>query len=283
MSKNNRSLSSINCILQVSEGPQSAALPVAAALAEAAGAYLGVTVIAPKAHISFSLMGESFIAPMLSDISKQTLSVAETVAAEAESTIKTLGLAGHVLVDQGVVDEAAARAVRTARASDLIIVDQPKATLDLKGLVLEEALFRSGHPVLVASPQGKPSAAFERIMIAWDGSPHASRAVADAIRLFPSIVSADIVVVLGEKPLANVLPGAELAHHLARKGIEARLVELEAEGQPVGRILDKHAQETGADLIVMGAFGHSRLREFLFGGVTVDLTQSASRPLLLAY
>jgi nucleotide-binding universal stress UspA family protein len=278
-----RSLSSVSCILQVSEESQSAAIPLAAALAEASGAYLGVTVIAPKTHVPFSLMGSSYVAPMLTDINKRTLSVAETVAAEANKTIKAHGLAGHVVVEQALVDEAAAWAIRNARASDLIVVDQPNAMLDLKGLVLEEALFRSGHPVLVASPKCKPTTKFERIMIAWDGSPHAARAVTDAINLFPGIVSADVVVVLGEKPLDNILPGAELAHHLARKGIEARIVEAQAGGQPVGLVLNQHAEKTGADLIVMGGFGHSRLREFLFGGVTVDLTQSACRPLLMAY
>lgn len=278
-----RSLSSISCILQVSEEAQSAALPLAAGLAEATGAYLGVTVIAPKAHVPFSLMGSSYVAPMLTDINQRTLSIAETVATEADQKIKAQGLAGHVVVDQALVDEAAARAVRSARASDLIVVDQPTATLDLKGLVLEEALFRSGHPVLVASPKCKPTTRFERVMIAWDGSQHAARAVSDAIGLFPGITHADIVVILGEKPLDKILPGAELAHHLARKGIEARLVEVQAGGQPVGRVLDQHAANTGADLIVMGGFGHSRLREFLFGGVTVDLTQSACRPLLMAY
>ncbi len=283
MSAQKRPLSSVSCLIQVSEEAQSAALPLAAGLAEASGAYLGVTVIAPKAHVPFSLMGSSYVAPMITDINKRTLSVAETVAAEANQKIKSLGLAGHVVVDQALVDEAAARAVRSARASDLIVVDQPNATLDLKGLVLEEALFRSGHPVLVASPKCKPATSFERIMIAWDGSQHAARAVSDAVGLFPGITHADIVIVLGEKPLDKILPGAELAHHLARKGIETRLVEAQAGGQPVGRVLDQHAANTGADLIVMGGFGHSRLREFLFGGVTVDLTQSACRPLLMAY
>jgi nucleotide-binding universal stress UspA family protein len=121
----------------------------------------------------------------------------------------------------------------------------------------------------------RPSA--EKLQAAQSGP------VAAAIALFPTISYADIVVVRGEKPLDKILPGAELAHHLARKGIETRLVEAQTGGQPVGRILDEHAKETGADLIVMGGFGHSRLREFLFGGVTVDLTQSASRPLLMAY
>lgn len=278
-----RSLSSVSCILHAAEGSQSAALPLAAAVAEKAGAYLGVTVIAPKANIPFSLMGTAYVSPMLADINKQTLTVAEALAVEANQALKTLGLGGQVMIEQALMDEAAGRAVANARASDVLVVDQPKATLDLKGLVLEEALFRSGRPILVAASSHKPKAGFERAMIAWDGSQHAARAVADAISLFPSITYADIVVVQGEKPLDKMLPGAELAHHLARKGIEARLVEAHAAGQPVGRVLDKHATETGADLIVMGGYGHSRLREFLFGGVTVDLIQSASRPLLMAY
>ncbi len=278
-----RSLSSVSCLLHASEASQSAALPLAAAVAGAAGAFLAITVIAPKANVPFSLMGSAYVSPMLADINREALTAAEALAAEANQTLKTQGLGGQVLIEQALVDEAAGRAVGNARASDVLVVDQPKNTLDLKGLVLEEALFHSGRPILIAPSSHKPAAGFERIVIAWDGSQHAARAVADAISLFPSITYADIVVVQGEKPLDKMLPGAELAHHLARKGIEARLVEAHAGGQPVGRVIDRHATETGADLIVMGGYGHSRLREFLFGGVTIDLIQSASRPLLMAY
>ncbi len=278
-----RSLSSVNCILQISEESKSSALALATAVAEAAGAHLGLTVIAPKATIPFSFMGSSYVGSMAADLNKRTLSLAEAVAAGANETMKKLGLGGHVSVAHAQIDDAVSQAVRAARASDLIVVDQPAAGLDLKALLLEEALFHSGHPVLVASPHCPASGTFERVMIAWDGSQHAARAVADALALFPGITHADIVVVLGEKPLDNILPGAELAHHLARKGVEARIVEAQAGGQSVGQILDRHAAETGADLIVMGGFGHSRFREFVFGGVTVSLTQSACRPLLMAY
>lgn len=274
---------SLNCILQVSEDTKTAALPLAVKVAEAAGAHLDVTVIAPKAHVPFSLVGSAYVAPLLTDINQRTLSAAETVVVQAQDLIKGSNLAGHVMLEQALVDEAAERAVRRARASDLLVVDQPSAMLDMKGLVLEEALFRSGRPVLVASPKSAPQGTFQRVVIAWDGSPHAARAVADATALFPGITHADIVVVLGEKPLDKVLPGADLAHHIARKGIETRLVDVQSGGEAVGKILDRHAVETGADLIIMGGFGHSRLRQFLFGGVTVDLTQSASRPLLMAY
>ncbi len=278
-----RSLSSLSCILQVSEGSKSVALPLAAALAEAAGAHLAVTVIAPKTYIPYSFMGSSYVGAMANDLDKRTTTAAEALAAEATESIRKGGLVGHAAVQHALLEEASSQAVRSARASDLIVVDRPAAVLDMKAFVLEEALFRSGHPVLVASPDAPPVGTFERIMIAWDGSQHAARAVADTLALFPGVAHADIVVVLGEKPLEKMLPGADLAHHLARKGVETRLVELQANGQPVGELLDEHARNNGAELIVMGGFGHSRLREFIFGGVTVSLTQSASRPLLMAY
>ena len=283
MAAQKRFLSYVNCILQVSEESKSGALALATAVAEASGAHLGLTVVAPKAAIPFSFIGSSYVTSMASDLNKRTLALAEAVAAGADETMKKLGLGGHVSVAHALIDDAVSQALRAARASDLIVVDQPAATLDLRALLLEEALFHSGHPVLVASPDGPPSGTFERIMIGWDGSQHAARAVADAFSLFPAVTHADIVVVLGEKPLDRILPGAELAHHLARKGVEARLVEAQTAGRSVGEVLNDHAADTGADLIVIGGFGHSRLREFVFGGVTVTLTRSACRPLLMAY
>jgi nucleotide-binding universal stress UspA family protein len=187
----------------------------------------------------------------------------------------------HLVMDH--VDVVAAQAVRAARASDLIVVDQPVALLDTKGLVLEEALFRSGRPVLVATAKRALPATVKRAMVAWDGSGHAARAVSEAVALFPSLAEIEIVTVTGEKDLSRALPGGDLAHHLARKGIETTLTELTLGHESIGALLDRHADQTGADLLIMGGFGHSRFREFLFGGVTVDLTENATVPLLMAY
>jgi nucleotide-binding universal stress UspA family protein len=278
-----KSLASVHCIIRVADEARSAALSASAKLAEAAGAYLGVTVITPKAHVPFSLLGSSYVAPMMADLNQRALTEGEKLIVEAKAQIAAAGLSAHVEMTHDLLEEAAARAVRQARATDLIIVDQPKAVLDVTGLILEEALFHSGRPILVASPRATPKGAFQRAVIGWDGSPHAARAVSDMAHLFPGITQADIVVVSGEKPLDRMLPGADLAHHLARKGIETKLVEKTVVGESVGAVLDRHAVETGADLIVMGGFGHSRIKEFLFGGVTVELTQNAHVPLLMAY
>lgn len=277
-----KSLTNVHCIIRVSDETRSAALPLSAKLAEAASAYLGVTVIAPKAHIPFSLLGSSYVAPMMADLNQRALTEGEKLIVEAKAQIAASGLSAHVEMTHDVLEEASARAVRAARATDVIVVDQPSAVLDVTGLILEEALFRSGRPVLVASPRCAPKGSFQRAVIAWDGSSHAARAVGDLMQVFPDIVQADIVVVSGEKALDRMLPGADVAHHLARKGIETKLVEKTVVGETVGAVLDRHAVETGADLIVMGGFGHSRFKEFLFGGVTVELTQTAHVPLFMA-
>lgn len=283
MPRSTQALTSIACILHVADGVKSAALPLAVKTAEAAGAFLSVAVIAPKAQVPFSVFGSSYVGPLVADLNKHSLSEAEVVLTEARHLISNAGLKGDVQISHDSVDVAAAQAVLAARAADLVIVDQPSAMLDVKGLVLEEALFRSGRPLLVAPAKSPLGHEVRHIVIAWDGSPHAARAVADAVSFFQGIISADVVVVQGEKDLSKSLPGADLAQHLARKGIEAKLVELQAKERPVGKVLDNYALEAGADLLVMGGFGHSRVREFLFGGVTVELSQSASVPLLMAY
>lgn len=276
-------MSSLSCIIRVSEEAPSIAIDQAISLAASMDAHLLVTIIAPKASLPYSPLGSAFVAPMVSEINEKTERSGTGLAEATREKLRKAGARGEVRVILNHVDIVAAEAVRLARASDLIVVDQPSAMLDTKGLVLEEALFHSGRPILVASPKKSIPTAPSRIMVAWDGSSHAARAVGDALALFPSIETVEIVSVKGEKDLSKSLPGAGLAQHLAHKGITTTLTELPVKGSTVGAVLDGHAARTGADLIVMGGFGHSRLREFLFGGVTVELTETASVPLLMAY
>lgn len=277
------SLSSLSCIIRVSEDAPSAAIDQAIALAASMDSRLLVTMIAPKASLPYSPLGSAFVAPMVGEINEKTQRSGEALAEATREKLRKAGVNGEVRLILNHVDVVAVEAVRLARASDLIVVDQPAAMLDTKGLVLEEALFHSGRPILVASPKKSIATKPTRIMIAWDGSAHAARAVGDALASFPSIETAEIVSVQGEKDLTKALPGADLAHHLAHKGITTTLSELTVKGSTVGAVLDGHASRTGAELMVMGGFGHSRLREFLFGGVTVELTERASVPLLMAY
>ncbi|HUN12378.1 MAG TPA: universal stress protein, partial [Rhabdaerophilum sp.] len=193
------------------------------------------------------------------------------------------GVEADVQVVAGVFAELGSRAARVARSADLVVVDQQHGALDTSEMLLEEALFRSGRPVLIASPRRTPVEEVRSIVVGWDGSSHAARAVSDALATFPTLKKIEIVTISGEKSLKNILPGADFAQHLARKGVEVMLTDVAVDGRSVAEILDGCAIAAKADLIVAGAFGHSRLREFLLGGVTVDLTEKATTPVLMAY
>ncbi len=167
-----------------------------------------------------------------------------------------------------------------SRCYDLTVLDRPEGAMEHKEALFEEVLFNSGRPVLVASP-AKP--AIERIgtmLVAWDGSIHATRALASALGLFPEIAKAHVVVVTGEKSLADSVPGTAIKAHLRRHGIETMVHNVPVDQDGAAVTIDSQAQELGADLIVMGGFGRSRFREFVLGGVTRELSRKARTPVL---
>lgn len=283
MSRRISPLSSLSCIIRLTEEGSSVAVRDAITLAAPRDAHLLVTIVAAKASVPFSPIGAGYVGPMVEEINEKVRIRGAALAESLREKLRRDGVTGTVRLVLNHVDIVAEEAVRLARATDLVVLDQPGDALDTKDLILEEALFHSGRPILVSVSRKAMVVHPRRIVVGWDGSAHAARAVGDALALFPSIEMAEIVSVDGEKDLSNALPGADLARHLAHKGVTTTLAALSAKGTSVGSVLDRHAMRTDADLIVMGGFGHSRLREFLFGGVTVELTEGASVPLLIAY
>ncbi|MCA3629526.1 MAG: universal stress protein [Methylobacterium sp.] len=283
MSRRISPLSSLSCIIRLTEEGSSVAVRDAITLAAPRDAHLLVTIVAAKASVPFSPIGAGYVGPMVEEINEKVRIRGAALAESLREKLRRGGVTGTVRLVLNHVDIVAEEAVRLARATDLVVLDQPGAALDTKDLILEEALFHSGRPILVAVTRKAMVVHPRRIVVGWDGSAHAARAVGDALALFPGIEMAEIVSVDGEKDLSNALPGSDLARHLAHKGVTTTLAALSAKGTSVGSVLDRHAMRTDADLIVMGGFGHSRLSEFLFGGVTVELTEGASVPLLIAY
>lgn len=276
-------LADLAVIVRVAKDDTSAALTQAMVLAERHGAHLAVTLAAQELIPPYSPVWDSMAAGFVSELNQQTKAAAEAMAETLKRQSSMPGLTLTTRVVATAIASAAANAVVAARACDMIIVDQPMAPMDTRGIILEEALFRSGRPVLVATPHKAPQAQFKRAVIAWDGSSHAARAAGDALALLPGLEIIDLVSVAGEKSLGKGLPGADAAQHFARKGFEVTLSDVPIAHGSVGLTVNEHALATGADIIVMGGFGHSRFREFLLGGATVKLTQEASLPLLMAH
>ena len=276
-------LADIACIIRVGESLPEAALQQALTLATQHGAHLTITLAAQHLATPYSPMWMTLASSLVADLNAKAKAKAEEAADKARTAARIAGVIADiaVMMDQG--GDAGETAVRAARASDLIIVDQPDAVMDARAMILEEALFRSGRPVLVATPRRAAIAEASKAMLAWDGTSHAARAASDLLSLFEGIKQVDIVSVLGDKDLSSTLPGADFARHLSRKGVFANIVELSIATGPVARQLDEHATTSGADVIAMGGYGHSRLRQFVLGGVTVSMIQTAATPLLMAY
>lgn len=149
----------------------------------------------------------------------------------------------------------------------------------------ERVTLASGRPILVVPYAGRFAAVGSRVLVAWNAGREAARAVADAM---PLLVGADMVTVLAIDPQPGPdghgeLPGADIALHLARHGVKAQIERTPSADVPVGEVLLSRAADLGIDLIIMGAYGHSRARELLLGGVTRTILASMTVPVLMSH
>lgn len=172
---------------------------------------------------------------------------------------------------------------KRARTHDVCLVPLAGG-LDGQVEIAMAAMFESGRPVLVFRPSSPPiSPRLNRIVVAWDGSRCAARALADAMPLLSLAAEVQVLSILREKP--GLAPGAtaDVTRHLRSHGIEAKGVEIDGGGKLIESSLGAYVRETKPDLMVMGAYGHSRLREFVLGGATEYILEELPVPVLLAH
>jgi nucleotide-binding universal stress UspA family protein len=175
-----------------------------------------------------------------------------------------------------------------ARYADLAILGQRDPDNDEMALSRprpEGVTLASGRPILVVPYAGKFETAGRCVLVAWNASREAARAIADAV---PLLAAADAVTVLAVDPQPGPdghgdLPGADIALHLARHGVKAQVERTVSADVPIGELLLSRAADLGADLLVMGAYGHSRARELLLGGATRSILASMTIPVLMSH
>lgn len=171
-----------------------------------------------------------------------------------------------------------------ARRFDLSVVGQPEPNkIAPEDLIIEAALFDSGRPVIVVPYIQKDGVKLDRVMVCWDGSRAAARALGDATPLLKRAATVEIVVVTTERLKSDEIPGADVAQSLARHGFNVALERIGAAGTDVASLILNRASDSAADLIVMGAYGHSRLREFVLGGTTRAMLTSMTVPVLMSH
>jgi nucleotide-binding universal stress UspA family protein len=171
-----------------------------------------------------------------------------------------------------------------ARQFDLSVIAQPEPDKsDLERLIVEAALFDTGRPLLVVPYIQRAGLKLDHLMLCWDGSRSAARAAADAMPFILRARAVEIVIVASEPAKSDELPGADMAHHIARHGAKVELKRIVTAETDVASTILSHAADNSADFLVMGGYGHSRLREFILGGVTRGILGSMTIPTLMSH
>ena len=190
--------------------------------------------------------------------------------------------------DMRVLDATEAGAphifAEVARRFDLSIVAQPDPDAPGPGDPMAEAvLFQSGRPVLIVPYIQRGGLTLDRVLVCWDGSRNAARAVGDAMPFIIRAKATEIVIVTNEDAKSDEMPGADIAHHLARHGADVEVKRIVSTETDVAGTILSHAADVSADFLVMGGYGHSRLREFVLGGATRGILASMTLPTLMSH
>lgn len=173
---------------------------------------------------------------------------------------------------------------RIARAYDLCILPL-EGGFDGQLEVANSVVFSSGRPVLVfrAGAASGLASGPDLVIVAWDGSRCAARAMADALPILRRAKRVRVFTVVNDKPHAVSGLGQAAQRHLQMHGVTAGVDEVDGRGDATGVVIDRYIEHHGPDLLVMGAYGHSRAREFLLGGATEHALGAPSCPVLLSH
>jgi len=209
---------------------------------------------------------------------------ARAAVARFEDAAKRAGISAETRVLNASVSGAADRLGRIARRFDIAVVGQPEREKAMPEDVVDEGvLFESGRPIIFVPFIQRDGIKLERVMVCWDGSRAATRAVADSLMFLKRAKAVEVVMVSHSQARTGELPGVDLGQHLARHGLKVDVKRITSPDIDVPSTILSYASDCGADMIVMGGYGHSRLREFVLGGVTRSLLESMTLPVLMSH
>jgi nucleotide-binding universal stress UspA family protein len=215
---------------------------------------------------------------------EENAKAAKTAVTNFEAAAKNAGVSAETRLLDASIAGASDLFGRIARRFDIAVVGQaPREQGVSEELLIEGALFGSGRPVIVVPQIQSQPLKLDNVMVCWDGSRPAARAIGDAVPFFERAKAIEIVVVTGERDKSGEITGANMKRHLARHGINVEIKRIAAGNAEVQTAILAHAADTAADFIVMGGYGHSRLREFILGGVTRSILKSMPVPVLMSH
>jgi len=235
----------------------------------------------PKNPLAEYLVG---ISRMADAEEAKSLKAGQALLSRFTTLTKQAGVPSATLLERASIYLVGEHVAQRARTRDLCIVP----VIDRKDgqrSVAEAVVFDSGRPVLVFSPgtADLPKAGLHTVVLAWDGSRCAARAMADAMPILERAREVIVFTALNDKPSAASGIGEEAVRYLKARGVAASAQQKEVGHSGLGALMDSFVVETGAGLLVMGAYGRSKMREFILGGATEHVLSHPKVPLLLSH
>lgn len=224
------------------------------------------------------------LSDMVHDEEAKSLAACQASLAHFKSQAQAADVLGEALLEKIDLYLVSDHVAQRARTRDLCIV--PLAgPYDGQIEVVEAALFNSGRPVLVfrAGEANLSPLPPETVVVAWDGSRCAARAMGDALPILRLARRVRILTILDEKPSAVAGLGGDVLRHLKAHGIAAEVDQVPAAGRRIGEALDAYLAKASPDLVVMGGYGHTRLREIVLGGATEHALFHLKSPVFISH
>ena len=270
-------------VVNLGLGARDPAGDYAVSVAEAFGAHVLGVAVSYEPVIPGTLMGG--IPPEIIESQRaESDKKARAAIARFEQAAKRTGVSAESRIISASIAGAADQIGRIGRRFDLVVVGQPERQKSLPDDVIDEGiLFEAGRPVIFVPFIHKGGMKLDRIMVCWDGSRAATRAIADAMPFLEKAKQVEVVIISDKPSKKDEIPGADLGQHLARHGLKIEVKRITSPDIDVSSTILSYAADSSADMIVMGGYGHSRLREFVLGGATRGLLEAMTVPVLMSH
>jgi nucleotide-binding universal stress UspA family protein len=255
-------------------------------VAVALGAKISAIACEVKMKAPGSLLAGAFLdipAMVAGEVKKSATNTQQLLAAFQDAAMKR-GVFQERISEQCLTSQVPDVLIEYARLRDLTIIPVPEGD-HVDQWYSESIIFGSGRPTIVLPHTRRRTAPFalDNVIVAWDFSRPATRAITDAMPILEKAKRVCVLTVSNEKAIGTRRSGAELAKHLARHGVDVVLDEVDAKGRRIGEVFEAQVTYRSADLLVMGAYGHSRIREFILGGATKSMLARPPVPIFLSH
>ncbi len=222
---------------------------------------------------------------IVADLEQRAREEADASIATLVERFKRLSVPNEIRRFDATSSDIAVSIGRETRWADLIVAARPYGGAESGRWedIVEAVLFGSGRAVYLVPPGNRNPGPVRQVLVAWRDTRETARAVAEALPFIHKAARTEIVIVSSSRHAATAEAGADIARHLVRHGATVSVSVVKTDDQSVSEALLEKARHISADLIVMGGYGHSRLREWILGGTTLDMLTTCDVPILMAH